>query len=663
MTLNKFLANVATGAVFLTLLTPFIVADSMFFPFITGKAFFFRTLAEIAFVAWFILALREPDYRPRRGVILWSFLALIVVSVLATVFSANITKSIWSNFERMEGLVTYLHLFGYFLVLTGLFQTRRMWHWFFASSVGASAIVASVALSQFFGLAEIHQSGVRLDATLGNATYLAVFMLFNIFLAAFLWLQPETNRLGKWLYGLSIVVNTFVLYNTATRGSILGALAGIATVALLAAILKPGRPRKIGLGLIIALAVLAGGFFLARDSQLIQRSPVLSRFAGISLNDTTTQSRFLIWQMAFKGFSDRPVLGWGPGNFQLVFSKHYDPLMCRQEPWFDRAHNVFIDWLVTTGALGFVAYLSLFAAGAYLLIRATLAKGAEPGLVVLVGLLAAYGFNNLFVFDSLTSYLLFVTVLAYIHFLTSEGKSLITNRDLPAVAKSVTAGAVIIVVIAAFYLTVIQPARTSQTLIKAISPIDPSIPADQQIIYRAETFDRALQLSPTGRVEAREQLVQAALGSVGLAGASDQNKQAFVNFAGAELAKSMEENQYDARPAYLLGRFAAGLGDNASAIELLTKALERSPNKQLIMFDLAMAYYNSGNQAKTDEILQSAYELAPTCPESAVNYAIWQLTTGNRSGATETLLGGFGTTSVDHERLQSFYQQNQITPL
>jgi len=662
--MNKFLANVATGAIFLTLLTPLVVASSMFFPFITGKAFFFRTIVEVAFTAWLVLAWRNPDYRPRRGLILWSFLTLVVAATLATVFSADVTKSIWSNFERMEGLITYLHLFGYFLVLAGLFQTKQIWHRFFATSVGVSAAVSFYALTQFLGWAEIHQSGVRLDATLGNATYLAVFLLFNIFLAAFLWFQTETTKSGKWFYGVSIILNIFVLYNTATRGSILGLLAGVGAVALLTALVKRGRARQIGLGLLLGLALLAGGFWLARDSQIIQSSPVLSRFAGISLDDTTTQSRFLIWQMALKGVAERPILGWGPDNFQLVFSRHYDPQMCRQEPWFDRAHNVFVDWLVTTGVVGFLAYLALFVTGAYLLIRLALAHRSDSnnGLIILVGLLAAYGVNNLFVFDNLVSYLLFVATLAYIHFLTSEAKPVIISHEFGRTSIKIAAGVTIIAVLAVFYLTVIQPARTSATLIKAISPIDASVPADQQTVYRAETFDRVLALSPTGRVEAREQLLQATLQIVG-SDASDQNKQAIVNFAGTEIIKSVEQNEYDARPPYLAGRFLGALGDYNNATQLLIEALRRSPGKQMIMFDLANVYFQTERSTEGATLIQDAYELDLTCPDSAVNYAMVKLSTGDRATARQILLDSFGTTSIDHERLKTFYQQQGVEPL
>ncbi|MSU73881.1 hypothetical protein EXS56_01945, partial [Candidatus Kaiserbacteria bacterium] len=48
---------VALGALFLLPFTPLVVTGGFFFPFITGKAFYLRTLIEIAVGAWIVLAL------------------------------------------------------------------------------------------------------------------------------------------------------------------------------------------------------------------------------------------------------------------------------------------------------------------------------------------------------------------------------------------------------------------------------------------------------------------------------------------------------------------------------------------------------------------------------------------------------------------------------
>ena len=58
---------VALGALFLIPVMPFVVINSFFFPFITGKAFYFRILVEIAVAAWILLACLDRAYRPPKG--------------------------------------------------------------------------------------------------------------------------------------------------------------------------------------------------------------------------------------------------------------------------------------------------------------------------------------------------------------------------------------------------------------------------------------------------------------------------------------------------------------------------------------------------------------------------------------------------------------------
>ena len=64
-----------------------------------------------------------------------------------------------------------------------------------------------------------------------------------------------------------------------------------------------------------------------------------------------------MWNIAWEGFKVRPIFGWGPENFLKVFDTHFDTRYFNPVDgfgaWFDRAHSVYFDYLVETGALGF----------------------------------------------------------------------------------------------------------------------------------------------------------------------------------------------------------------------------------------------------------------------------------------------------------------------
>jgi hypothetical protein len=125
MLYTKILRSALFAGLCAIFFVPFIIADgswfpNMFFPFITGKNFAFRILVEVLLGMYILLALREPKYRPKSSYILYALGAFVLWIGLATAMSVDPIKSFWSNFERMEGYATMLHLFVYFLLVSAM---------------------------------------------------------------------------------------------------------------------------------------------------------------------------------------------------------------------------------------------------------------------------------------------------------------------------------------------------------------------------------------------------------------------------------------------------------------------------------------------------------------------------------------------------------------
>src|SRR3989338_491693 len=186
MTLEKFLRGVVLAGIFAIPFIPLIVAQSMFFPFITGKNFTFRIIVEIIFALWLALAFVNPEYRPRRSWTLYALAFFVLMIGISDVFGANPMKSIWSNYERMEGWVTLAHLLMFFIVLTSMLS-EKLWKWFWHTSIGISVLIGFYGIFQLMGWITINQGGLRLDATFGNAIYLGIYMIFHLFITAFMW--------------------------------------------------------------------------------------------------------------------------------------------------------------------------------------------------------------------------------------------------------------------------------------------------------------------------------------------------------------------------------------------------------------------------------------------------------------------------------------------
>lgn len=657
MNINTILRRTIIGALFFVPFIPLIVAPSMFFPFITGKNFAFRILVEIMFAAWLILAYREPGYRPKFSWVLAAVLTFVGAITLADFLGENVYKSFWSNFERMEGLITIWHLGAYMLVAGAVLNTERLWSWFAHASVVASAIVSAFSISQLLKDFALHQ-GSRLDATLGNASYLAVYMLFHIFILAFLLFRRHGGpQLVKWLYGTLMAVELVVLYYTATRGTILGLIGGSLLAAFLVMVFGKEYPRarKATAGIFIGILALIGVFLAAKNSDFVKTSPVLSRFGNISASETTTQSRFIIWGMSLQGFKEHPILGWGQENYNIVFNKYFDPRLWRQEAWFDRSHNIFFDWLIAGGLLGLLSYLSLFGAILYYLWR----KNADNhfSLIdksVLTGLFAGYFFHNFFVFDNLISYMLFFSVLSYMHWVaaeTSKKEESITASDVEAQEQNagIIFGPVVIIALALVLYTVnIKGILTAQTLLQALQS------QSEGPQKNLELYKTALSYGHLGSSETREQLIQAASQAADL-NISPELKQKFAALARDEMQKQIRAMPNDARYQVFMASFLNRTGDFDNAILYAERAIALSPKKQAMYFELATSYLNKKDYNKTLEILKQAFELDTTYDKARVVYAMAAIYAGHNDLAKELLVSAYGTMIVNDDKLVNAY--------
>jgi tetratricopeptide (TPR) repeat protein len=656
--IDNILKYILFTAIFLIPFIPFVVYGNLFFPFITGKAFVFRILVEIMVGVWLVLALRNPEYRIKNSLILVFSAIFVALIGLSDALGVNPLKSIWSNFERMEGWVTLVHLLLYLVVIGSVLTSSKLWARFLNTSIVASVGLSLYGFMQLLGVLEVHQGGVRLDATFGNSAYFAVYLLVHIFLMIFLLAKRKSLNMVSYLYGLVIVLETVILYYTATRGAILGLLVGLMISAVIISLFEKEnlKLKKTAIGGLVALVLFVGGFVLVKDSSFVQNSPVLKRFADISLQETTTKSRFLVWDMAFQGFKERPVLGWGQENFNYVFNKYYDPGMYAQEQWFDRTHNVFFDWLIAGGILGLLGYLSLFVAILYYLIRDKNSHFSLTEKAVLIGLLAGYFVHNFFVFDNLISYILFFSLLAYLHNLNS-GRILFNCDKAVGDKKYFVAMPVIVVVMfGSIYFVNTKGFLTAYHLLEALRP-------QGNINVNLENYQKALSYESFGNQEVREQLGQFAI-QVASAETTTEIKQGVADFSFSEMLKEIERDPNNARTEVIAGTLLSSFGAYDTAVPHFVRAGELSPKKQSILLMIGTVLQLQGKGEEAQVYYKQAYELDKSFKDAAAYYSANAIRLGDQKLADEILMEAYGTVLVDNPRIiQAYYDTKQYSKL
>lgn len=620
------------GGLFLIPLLPVYVESDFFFPFITGKNFAFRIIVEVVFASWIILALYDKRYRPRFSWILAGFASLLGVMLVANALGEYPLKSFWSNFERMDGYITLVHIFMYVVVAGSVLTTNKLWSYFLHLSVAVALFVALYGLAQHQGL--IEGGRARVDSRLGNAAYMAVYMLFHIFIVFWLFIQSKVtvHRIIYVLVGLAFV---YTLLLTGTRGTFLGFIGGtgvmVGYVALFGA--KYPQLRKIAIGSVMAVVLLVSGFFAIKDTDFIQSQGPLKRLANISLQEDL-EVRMTIWSMALEGVKERPLFGWGQGNFNYVFNEQYDPSLYDAESWFDRTHNIFFDWLIAGGILGLVAYLSILLAALYYLLYLPIFKGDESFSVlergVLLGLLVGYSMHNLVVFDNIISYIFYGTVLALIHARVSMPFGKLNEAEVDTrITNQMVVPVIVIVTAVSVYFLNVPGIRAAGDIIDAM--IAPTV------TERLAEFDQALSRNSFGDQEIVEQLAQQAMSIARNQNVPEEDRQTFIERSEQELLRIVEEKPGDARLHAFLSNFYRSIGALPQAQEQAAIARSLSPQKQAIINEQGVIELQMNNIEAARDYFKTSYELAPENELPRVLYAATLFQTDEPERAKELI--------------------------
>jgi O-antigen ligase len=304
------------------------------------------------------------------------FSSLLVITVMLALATGAIKSAPWQLHAVRSSLALWLWIVISALIIPGLEFSERLaiagegrWALVLAAlivvfqdrdrallclkiTVGASALVGLYSVIQsftgfdikgrIFQDSAINAGGLtvyRARGLFSNSMTYAQALQFPFYLAAGFWLAGRQRAL--WTTAVFLVGAGLLL--SFTRGVWMAATLGSLVAAALVS-------RRTFVGVFAALGVTAG---LGYASSPAIRAKVESAFNS---QDSGAQQRLALWRANWRMFLDNPITGVGLGQGSSRVAEYHDsangPLN-----FVSHAHNIFIEYLSTTGLPGLALFL------------------------------------------------------------------------------------------------------------------------------------------------------------------------------------------------------------------------------------------------------------------------------------------------------------------
>ena len=630
--------------VYFVLMTPIFVGKYMFFPFVGLKSIYFMGMVEIIFFIWLYLAAIAPRFRPKwSNLILIALLSFFIVIIVSSIFGIDPFNSFWSKYERMTGVLMWMHLVAFFLVISSVFRDKKEWQRVFTVSTFVAFFIGTGALLGAIGLRGFKILADRGGFTLGNSSFLGTYLLFNGFLAVYLFFTYKSKEevfqaSWKTFFAAVAIIVLLASYKVSARAATISYLGGLVLLGMMYLAFQPKKRIWRVTGKIVLAASLLS-IVVASIMLFYPQTFIHKEFAKLA-----TKARFTVWGVAFESFKEKPILGWGPENFDILFTKHFNPKIFLPgyggEVWFDRAHNIIFDTLVTTGVVGLACYIFIFLAVIFVLWRGYRKKEIDFfTMAVPISLLTGYFVQNMTVFDMVSSYMMFILVLGFAAGVSSGLQEENKNRIQVEQVRPFLAFFLVLIFSLSFFVFIARPFEKDRMIIQALStvpnkkdvdkfakdPIELTSFWNKNSSDRLSYYKKALDESPCGQYQTRYYL---AITSENLIWQNlsrnlpEKPVKEELDFITNELEKTKKQSPYRFKSILELGKIYSlySLIDNSKsdkAYKTLEDAIAASPTNpqgywalvQLNLYE-AQKFKSEGNQDLFNKKIDAAIATA-----------------------------------------------------
>ncbi|MFH0853922.1 MAG: O-antigen ligase family protein [bacterium] len=553
------------------------------------------------------------------------------IFILTSFTGIDFNLSFWSDIERMEGAFSFLHLAVYFIIIMSIFKNKEEWKKLLYGFWGVCILLCLYGVGQKLGFNRFLLAGdARVSSTLGNSAYFAGILLFAVALSLLFFFETN-NKFYKFIYLAVLLFNLWMLLFTGTRGAYVGLAASIVFCLAIYAILCKNKKIKM-----IALACFCFFIFcgvllvINSEKEFIKSNHYLYRLSHFSFKDATLNTRLISWKAGWKGFLEKPVFGVGSGNYAYFFDKYFPPNFysyTSSQTYFDHAHNTLVDVITTMGLLGILSYLAIWA-----IIISYLISNFKNGLInltefiILSGVLIAYFIQNIFVFDSLATFISFFIFMGYIAYpqfnkIDDRGKRKDAKAEIKRKCSPILA--TVIISFTAFMIIKynIMPAKAMTVAVNG----QYEIAREKDLTSGLKLYQKSLSYKTVLDRDIRSSFINIVI-SNGFSFYKSMEKEKFqeiLDFAISEGEKNLAFNQEDTMMNLQMGQLYNFKAQSADYSQFdisrgefyLNRALKSSPGRLQIYFILAQNRLLAKDNEKAISLLEDAKKMNPNYNE------------------------------------------------
>lgn len=357
-------------------------------------------LASIILGCWLIKSITGKKFQIGKTALDIPILLFLSSQILSTIFSIDPHVSIFGYYSRFNGgllsVITYIFLYYALvsnfpikqiipLLITSLFSALFVSVWGILEHFGHSLSCLFIQ-GNFDDSCWVQDVKTRVFATLGQPNWLAAYMAILVPISLGLGIESWITQSASWRTKLKSVGFVFVsliffstLLFTQSRSGFIGLVIALG-VFFIALLIQFKKKIMVPLLFVICCLLSISFVFSIPVDQLRKFTlPELSKPTPTNMQPAANikppaegllesgvtgsdQIRKIVWKGAIDIFKAYPILGSGVETFAFSYYK-YRPVEHNQtSEWdflYNKAHNEYLNYLATTGAVGFASYIVL----------------------------------------------------------------------------------------------------------------------------------------------------------------------------------------------------------------------------------------------------------------------------------------------------------------